>query len=65
MIPLSRERLSPKKGGYMGVALKKTDFWAENGPKMQFVGPKSIFRRHHPNFLMPSWRDTKKATFLC
>ena len=40
MIPSSRVRPSPKKGGYMGVAIKKADFWAENGPKMQFVGPK-------------------------
>ena len=35
------------------------------GPKMLFFGPKSIFFWNRPNFLTPSWLDTKKTTFLC
>ena len=30
----------PKRGGLYGCSVKKTDCRAENGPKMQFVGPK-------------------------
>ena len=36
MVPLNRVRLSARKGGYMGVALKKSDFLPLFGPK---IGP--------------------------
>ena len=60
MIPSSRVRPSPKKGGYMGEALKKADFWAKNA----VCWPQINFSETSSNFLMPSWQDTKKATFF-
>ena len=35
------------------------------GQKCSFFGSKSMFWRHRPFFLIPSWQDTKNTTFLC
>ena len=60
--PIESGPSEPKKGGLYGCSVKKNRFF---GQKCCFFGPKSIFWRRRPNFLMPSWRDTKKTTFLC
>ena len=52
----------PLGGPFHGPDCSK---WPFLGPKFLFFGPKSIFCGQPPFVLLPSWRDTKKTTFLC
>ena len=53
------------------LRLKKWVIWGQHKKLfLQFFGRKSFFLSRHPKFgfqifLLPSWRDTKKARFLC
>ena len=52
----------PKKWGFHRCSVKKCRI---SGQKCSFLARNPFFFGNHPNFLLPSWLDTKKTTFLC
>ena len=60
--PIESGPSKPKKWGFHRCSVKKCRI---SGRKCSFLAQNPFFCQKRPTFLLPSWPDNKKTTFLC
>ena len=60
--PIESGPSEPKKWGFHRCSVKKCRI---SGQKCSFLAQNPFFCQKRPTFLLPSWPDNKKTTFLC